>query len=278
MAAVRGDSGTDAAGIEDFPEGGEGFDGQRFSAGLRVDGSLRQRGRRIRGRKSRGAQIVGKRLALLREGLAQEALEAAFIDAQFLEARSKPPAKDRGVHIGRRRKCFGRQRKERLGGPVHLESNGEQTVVARAWMGGDAVGNFALNHEDGEVERGVAGRQLEQDRRGDVVGQIADHAEPLARRSGNLIEIEVEYVLFKDRDFVGRKLRAQLCGEVMIQFDSNHAACFCGQGSGDGASAGANFDDGAAGEIAECGDNTLTGVRVVEEVLSEFGLGGHVLS
>jgi len=47
--------------------------------------------------------------------------------------------------------------------------------------------------------------------------------------------------------------------------------------SGDGASAWADFDDCAAGQIAQRGGDSLDGLGVVEEVLAELGLGGHGL-
>ena len=38
---------------------------------------------------------------------------------------------------------------KRLGRPVHLDGDGEQAVVARAGRGGEAIGDFALDHEYG---------------------------------------------------------------------------------------------------------------------------------
>ena len=64
----------------------------------------------------------------------------------------------------------------------------------------------------------------------------------------------------------------------MVEFNGNYVARSCSQRAGDGAAAGADLDDGAAGQIAERGDDSLDGLRVVEEVLSEFGLGWHGLS
>ena len=73
-------------------------------------------------------------------------------------------------------------------------------------------------------------------------------------------------------------LCAQLNGEVVVQLDCDDAGRACCQGSGDGAAAGADFNYGSAGEIAERGNDALGGLGVVEEVLAEFGLGGHGLS
>ena len=48
-----------------------------------------------------------------------------------------------------------------------------------------------------------------------------------------------------------------------------------GQFFGNGAAAGADFDHGASGEIAERGRNAPNGLRIVEKILSELGFNGH---
>jgi hypothetical protein len=73
-------------------------------------------------------------------------------------------------------------------------------------------------------------------------------------------------------------MHAQLQGKVVVEFNGNDAGGSCGQGVCNGAAARADLDYGAAREIAERGDDALDGIGVVEEVLSEFRLGGHALS
>src|SRR5450631_1090020 len=127
----------------------------------------------------------------------------------------------------------------------------------------------------------MAGSQLEQDLRGDVIGQVAHYSEPFACCGGSFSKIKVQHVLLDDRDLrIGarRKLRAQLDGEVAVQLDCDYVLRPCGKASGNGASSGSNFDYGAAGDVTERSHDPLDGLRVVEEVLSEFGLGRHGLS
>ncbi len=88
----------------------------------------------------------------------------------------------------------------------------------------------------------------------------------------------MEDILLNDRYFVRGKLHAKAEGEVVIELNGDDVARSCRKRSGNGAAAGTDFEDGAAGKIAERGNNSLHGLRVVEEVLSEFGLRWHGLS
>src|SRR5271157_2614994 len=66
-------------------------------------------------------------------------------------------------------------------------------------------------------------------------------------------------------------------GEAGVQRDGQNMGRADGESSGDGAGAGSDFDDGAARKIAQRGGYALDGLRIVEEVLSEPGFGGHGL-
>ena len=155
------------------------------------------------------------------------------------------------MNIGRRRKRFGREREEGFHGAIHLHGYGEQSIVARAWRGRDAGGHFALDHENGAIENGVAGGEFEEDLRCDAVGQIANDDERLAGGCGGGGEVEVQDVLSKDCNAPGRELSLQMSGEAGIKLDGDNMRCAGGECSSDGAGAGADFDDSAAGEIAE---------------------------
>ena len=142
-------------------------------------------------------------------------------------------------------------------------------------MGGDAVGYFALDHEDGAIENGVAGGEFEEDLRSDVVGKVSDDAERMAGGGRGGGEIELEHVLLDDGDAGWVKLGAEMGGKARVELDREDVCGAGGEGSGDGAGAGADFDDGAAGEIAQRVGDALDGLRIVKEVLSEPGFGGH---
>ena len=130
-----------------------------------------------------GAQIVGQRLALLRERGAHESQKFRFLHAEFVKARRKPPSEHGRMHLGRRRKGARRQSKQRLHGPVHLHRHRQDTIIARPRAGDDPIGHLALHHQHCPVQGGMAGGQLQQDRRSDVVGQVSDNRQALARLS-----------------------------------------------------------------------------------------------
>jgi len=80
-----------------------------------------------------------------------------------------------------------------------------------------------------------------------------------------------------DGDAIRGELGAEMGGKAGVELDGKNVGCTSGESAGDGACAGADFDDGAAGDIAERGSDALDGLRVVKEVLTEFGFGGHGL-
>ena len=59
--------------------------------------------------------------------------------------------------------CAGRQGEDFFNRAVELYGDGEESVVAGAGLGGDAVGDFALDHEDGAINSGFVGGEMEQD-------------------------------------------------------------------------------------------------------------------
>jgi len=147
---------------------------------------------------------------------------------------------------------------------------------------GTTRGDFALDHEDGERERGVGGGELEQDLRGDAVGQVAEDKQALAgggrgwRIAGEgRCEVEAEHVLLDDGDAAGRELGAQISGEAAVQLHGQNVGGARGEGSGDSPGAGADFNHSAAGEVAQRSGDALRGLRVAEKVLSKLGFGGH---
>ena len=254
--------------FQEIAEACEGLDGEGLGAGVGIDGSGGESGLNCRGVVAGGAEVVGERLSLLREGLAGKAQEGFFFYSQLREARREAPAEDGGVDVGWRGEGSGREREERLSRAVHLDGDGEQSVIARSGSGYDAVSDFALHHEHGAIECGVTGGEFEQDGRGDVVGQIAGDSEALACGSGGSGEVELEDVLLDDGEALGRILRAQTRGQFTIQLNGNYVGGAGEEGLGDGALAGADFDDSLSGEVAECGGNALNGVGIAKEVLT----------
>ena len=95
--------------------------------------------------------------------MAEECREWAGFDAELGVFGLEGPAEDGGVDLGRWRKGMGRQGEELFDGAVDLDGDGQEAVVAGAGLGGDAVGDFALDHEDGAVDGLLVGDEMEQD-------------------------------------------------------------------------------------------------------------------
>ena len=125
---------------------------------------------------------------------------------------------------------------------VVLARHREIAVVARAGPGGDALGDFKL---DNDVDGGNAVRPLEEvmeDRRGDVVGQVAVHAKFFvfgeASAPCEVEKIEREDVAFGDFDVgplrgMSGDLGAEILDEQRVGFYGDEAArAFCREVAG----------------------------------------------
>ena len=258
-----------------MPEGREGLEREGFRAGLGGDAGVGEGGGDGGRIEVGGAEVVGEGFALLCEDLTEEGEERPLGDCELGKAGSKAPAEDGGVDLWRRGKCVGRQGEEGFDGAVKLGGDGEQAVVAGAGASRDAVCHFTLDHEDGAFEGCVRGGEVEQDGRSDVVRQIAGDEERAAGLCGGGFEIELEHVLCEDGEIFGGNVGAEVRGEFGVQLNGEQMGAAGGEGAGDGAAAGADFDDGAAIAGAEGGDDALDGLGVVKEVLAELGTGGH---
>ncbi len=80
-----------------------------------------------------------------------------------------------------------------------------------------------------------------------------------------------------DRDVgVVAEAEPQFAGEGGVELDAMEAGAAGGEVRGDGAVAGADFDDGAGADVAEGFSDAEGGCLVDEEVLAELGgLAGH---
>ena len=91
-------------------------------------------------------------------------------------------AHDGRVHLGWRVESAGADVEQMLHAAVVLHHDRQATPVATARAGGHALDHFLLQHEVHVAnQRGVV-QQVENQRRGDVVGQVADDAQAAWRR------------------------------------------------------------------------------------------------
>lgn len=231
-------------------------DGELFGA----PGGFRQRVERLF--RVSAEEVVAEGFAFLAEAEAGEGEEGRRV----VDLRSHgQKADDGGIDFGRRAEGGARYGEEDGGFGGELGLNGEIAVVAGARGGGDAVGDFELDEEDGALERGADREGFFDDGRGDVIGQVAGEG---GGAPGG--EIGFEDVPFDDFEArVGTEAGAKVLGEDGVDLDGDDARGMGEKVGGEGAAAGADFDDGGGVGFAGGGGDALEGGLVGEEVLAE---------
>ncbi len=178
------------------------------------------------------------------------------------------------MDVRRRREGARRQREEILNAGVELSGRGEQAIVATAGLGGNAVGDFALNHDNGSIDDRMMVEEVQQDRRGYVVGEIADDGEFFAASEAG--EISREEVLGDDLDGICQfEMLLQVASQDGVEFDSDEAMSTAGKQIRNRSFAGTDFDHCRSGDVAQGVDDGKRGGGVGEEILSEFRFAGH---
>jgi hypothetical protein len=100
------------------------------------------------------------------------------------------------------------------------EHYGQAAVVAGSGPGGDAIHDFTLQHHVHVFDRCCVIEQVKEQRRGNVVRQVAHDAQAATALGGERCEIEIERVGFVDGDArVARELLAQRGREVAVDLD-----------------------------------------------------------
>ncbi len=155
-----------------------------------------------------------------------------------------------------------------------------QTAVRTHGSRGSAqpVGNLALHHQHGACQQTThSGRkQPYQDRRGDVVRQIADNIRALARPDERG-EVNFENVGLYYFDMgLGAHTEAQFGGKRSIDLDGYQPLAARGKDRCDGSVSRADLDHRARGEISQRVHNGLPRSLIDKEVLAEFGLAHHI--
>ena len=144
-----------------------------------------------------------------------------------------------------------------------LQEDSESPHVA-AGAGHNAVNHLLLQHEVLVPHTLCHGNEMQQQRAGDVVGQIADDAQILAKTA----EIDLQHVLLHQRQRV-TILRSQPGSEIAVDLDDSEMARLSHERCCQHASAGANLDK----VVARPGSNGLhDGIdagAVCQEVLAE---------
>ena len=161
----------------------------------------------------------------------------------------------------------GRDVEQGLDRVAPLQHHRQSPVVLVAGHGRHAVDDFLLQHEVLVLDEVARVEQVEQDRRRDVVGQVADDPEPAARCGvRKRSEVDLEHVGLDHRE-PGRL--AQSRGEVAVQLDHGERACSLQQRRGERAAPRPDLDQRLPGTRIDRSDDPVDHRAVDEEVLSE---------
>ena len=146
------------------------------------------------------------------------------------------------------------------------EHDAEPPVSFAAGAGRHAVDDFLLQHEVHVMDAVAAVDQVKQERRRDVVGQVADDPQGIAERT----EIELERVRLVD-DHVAPAVETALQRrrQVAVQFDAVKPARFLRERLRDGALPGSDLHDGVLRLRIDGADDRVDGAGIGQEVLAE---------
>ena len=109
--------------------------------------------------------------------------------------------------------------------------------------------------------------EREEERRGDVVGQVADDAQAAALKDGR--PVEFQGVGLDERELLGGELLAQKLGEVAVDLDGGFVACAGDDFARERGLARADFNESVARLRVDAAHDALDPVAVMKEVLTE---------
>ena len=157
--------------------------------------------------------------------------------------RARAHAHDGRIDARRRVEGLGRHVEQVLDLVAPLQHHREPAEGLGARLGGHAVDHFLLQHEHlvDHVRRG--GDQVEQDRRRDVVGQVADDADRAAQALGERGEVDLQHV---GLDHVEVAAPAQPLGQVAVELDDGQRVAVRAQRDRHRAQARADLDQALA--------------------------------
>ena len=115
-------------------------------------------------------------------------------------------------------------------------------------------------------------QQVEQDRRGDVVGQVADHPQRRACGVGQRGEVDLQHV---GLDYLHPFALAPARGQVAVELDHRQRAAALEQRLGQRAQAGPDLDQRLAGPRRDGPHDGVDHGRIGQEMLAE-ALAGDV--
>mmetsp|Transcript_49602 Transcript_49602/g.116474 ORF Transcript_49602/g.116474 Transcript_49602/m.116474 type:complete len:241 (+) Transcript_49602:2960-3682(+) len=210
------------------------------------------------------AEAVTQQLAALREGTGDQLTEQLRIHRRRRLERQH--AHNRRVHPRRRVEGLGRHVEHRFDVVAPLQHHAQATVILAARPGSHAVDDLLLEHEvlvDHVVHRL---QQMEEDGGRDVVGQIADDAQPRTLGGRQRPEVDLQHIAFDDLDIVAG---AEPGGQVTVQFDDGQRPVSGQQRQRHRAEPGADLDQGLTRLRVDQVDDGVDQRRVGQEMLAK---------
>ncbi|MCY1514918.1 hypothetical protein D9M68_494840 [compost metagenome] len=150
-----------------------------------------------------------------------------------------------------------------------LDHDRQPAPVAIARFGGEALDHFLLQHEVHVADQVGVIEQVEDQRRGDVVGQVADHPQAV-RLGAQLGEVELHRIALVQGELrIEAELELEQRNQVLVQLDHVEMRAATGQALGEGALAGADFHQAFACTRVNGAQDAVDDAGVVQEVLAE---------
>ena len=125
----------------------------------------------------------------------------------------------------------GESAKSRRDPEIILDQDGENPVILGGRLRQEARPHLLLHHEDGPADGRKLLDQPEQERRGDLIGQVAHHGQGPARGLAGLLKIELQHILADDLDpgSLGKQVCLEKSGQVGVPFQGDDPAGGFGQ-------------------------------------------------
>src|SRR6266511_4386690 len=161
-------------------EGGPLGDGEGLAAPPRIDaGPPESRREPLRVGDPRGAGRVREGLAALREPGLHELPEAGRV-THLLRRRAEQRAQHRALHLRRGQERAGAHDPLDRDVRLTLKQDGEDSPLVRPGRGREALRHLALHEEHGARDARGLVEEREEDGRGEVVREVADHGQLVA--------------------------------------------------------------------------------------------------
>jgi hypothetical protein len=175
----------------------------------------------------------------------------------------------RRVHARHRPERAASHAEQAFGSGDGLYANGERAVLAGARRRNDTVGHLALDHQHDALRPCGTLEQAEDDRRRDVVRDVADHLH-LVRVWTHGMQVQAHEVGVHDSDV---RLLFVLCGQCgsqrVIELHEDQATDARGQVPCERTLAGPDLEHGIGRRRLQRRDDAPLLVRVDQEVLAE---------